>query len=48
MLLRHCAGVSAGGYISGTFTLPSADEERIGKYHTADTAWTLCLLHKHR
>lgn len=29
-------------YIIGTFTLPSADEERIGKHRAKDTAWTLC------
>lgn len=28
-------------YIIGTFTLPSADEERIGKHCAADTAWTV-------
>ncbi len=29
-------------YIIGTFTLRSADEERIGKRGTTDTAWTQC------
>lgn len=55
MLLWHHAGVceylwqnSGLDYIISTFTLPSADEERIGKYHTTDTAWTLCQTNKHR
>lgn len=56
MLLWHHAGEceylwpnSGLDYIIGTFTLPSVDEERIGKLRTTDTAWTLPrLLHEHR